>query len=315
MVKEKKDYNKSQLIVSVIVLTYRNFDGLYETLETIFEQDYSSVELLISDDGSEEFPEDEILSWIQKHDTNRIGTRIIKNSLNLGLVAHSNRAAKITHGDLVKFLTPGDGFAYPQALSELVQFAQTHNRVVISPAFVCEGSFQNVCYEFPSARRVNILNKNSPEQLFSVIAATNIICAVGAIYPRAFFNDGGFDTSYRNLDDWPTWLKIYRQGEWLPCMNRPTVFYRIGGMSSKNGTAFDSPALKHDLWRCIETEIMPYRSRLTWISCVISEYRLCTLSEKRTIRSRMLYFPLDFYCWLKKLAKKILIWLKKEPQK
>lgn len=44
--------------ISLIVLTYRFFSGIYNTLDSIFEQDYPSIELIISDDGSPDSDEE-----------------------------------------------------------------------------------------------------------------------------------------------------------------------------------------------------------------------------------------------------------------
>ena len=53
--------------ISIIILSYQKYDGLYRTLDTILSQNYRNIEILISDDGSEQFPESEIMIWAKKH--------------------------------------------------------------------------------------------------------------------------------------------------------------------------------------------------------------------------------------------------------
>lgn len=43
-------------LISISILTYRNYRYLYEALESVFSQDYSNIELIVSDDGSDNFP-------------------------------------------------------------------------------------------------------------------------------------------------------------------------------------------------------------------------------------------------------------------
>ena len=66
-------------LISISILTYRNYRYLYEALESVFSQDYSNIELIVSDDGSDNFPEDEIRTYIQKNKKNNI-----KNKGNQG---------------------------------------------------------------------------------------------------------------------------------------------------------------------------------------------------------------------------------------
>lgn len=291
-------------LVSVVVLTYQDFRYLFDTLETVLAQDYPQMELLISDDGSDAFPERRLTDWLKAHSAKRIPVRVRRNPVNVGLVRHSNRAARETEGQFVKFLSPGDGFVSPESLSVLTAFArQEPEPMVASPALVCSGSFANVRYQFPSARRVGQLRRQSPRRLFSVLSSANIISAVGMLYRREFFEAGGFDPSYRNLDDWPTWLKRYRQDERIPCCPTPTVYYMLGGISSADGTAFDSALLREDLRRCLETEILPYRSRLSWWGRSVAQYQYGRLTGTRSAAGLL---P-EGYFRLKKAVKRLVV--------
>lgn len=52
--------DKKTELVSVIVLTYRKFDLLEENLNSIYMQDYPNIEIIIGDDGSDNFDYDMI---------------------------------------------------------------------------------------------------------------------------------------------------------------------------------------------------------------------------------------------------------------
>lgn len=293
-------------LVSLIILTYRNTDQIEDTLQTILSQDYPSKEIIISDDASETFLNTVEQEQIQLQCNERnIPITFVRNQINLGTVGHSNAVAAKCNGEYIKFLPPGDGFSDEKALSRLVAFALKHDtKIITSPSYVCKGSFQNICYEYPSRRNCNSLINNDPEKLFQKIAAKNFISAIGTIYRRDFFEDGGYDCSYRYLDDWPTWLREYRAGRRIPCMNHPTVYYSIGGISSSGGNAFDSNLLRNDLKICYEKEILPYKNRISLFYRWMIRYYYHLLSRKKTIGFYILYSPFCLLDWMKKKIKK-----------
>ena len=45
-------------LVSIIVLSYKNLEYIKETLDSIIMQNYNNIELIIGDDGTEQFNED-----------------------------------------------------------------------------------------------------------------------------------------------------------------------------------------------------------------------------------------------------------------
>lgn len=299
-------FDQISKLVSVLVLTYQDFSGLFKTLETILEQEYPLIEVIISDDCSDRFPDEEIAEWV-KGAARDISIKIRKNPNNLGIVAHSNCAVKECAGQYIKFLPSGDGFCTKDSLTKLISVAEkTDSLMVISPTLVCGQDFTKIYYQYPSKNDVNKLQTTPPKQLFSDIARRNMISAVGTLYKASFFRKPlkGFDECYRNLDDWPTWLATYREGVKIPCLSDPTVYYSLGGMSSKHGTAFDSPLLHDDLLLCIQKEILPYMDMLSTGTRYVSEYRLAML---RGCKLPIKYFPMSFFVRLKKTVKGWLI--------
>ena len=291
-------------LVSVVILTYQRFDRLRKTLETVAQQNYRNLEVLISDDGSDSFPQSELEQWQQEYHWIRVTLR--RNIANIGTVRHANKAAACCSGEYIKFLPPGDGFQSKDALKTMVVRAQaTRAQILTSPARVYVDKYQNVKYEFPSRYRIRTLRRLPPERLFSVLARTNIISAVGTIFHRSFFEMGGFDETYRYLDDWPTWLSALRGGTRIEVLERPTVYYGLDGVSNRAGTAFDSELLREDLIRCYEQEIFPYQSRLSPITRWVAGYRYEELIGKKTVASTLGYLPIMLYFKLKGQIKRL----------
>ena len=59
-------------LVSVILLSYNSADQLPRALGSVFAQDYPRLEIIVTDDGSEEFSEEEVREYIETHKTPNI---------------------------------------------------------------------------------------------------------------------------------------------------------------------------------------------------------------------------------------------------
>lgn len=266
-------------MVSVVVLTYRRQERLFQTLSTILEQDYPNIELLISDDAGGTQDSQAIAGWLERNAGGRfVRTAIRCNERNLGTVRHANLVAGLCAGKYLHFLPCGDGFCRPNALSVHVRFAeQSQSTVTTSQAIVSDEKFQQKYYLFPSRRRAELFSRKSPEWMFQTLCRNNTICAVATMFSRNFFLNGGFDLAYRYLEDWPAWLRLTREGSAIPCLREATVYYTLSGVSGKNGNAYTSPLLSTDMLLCHEKEIFPYLSQIPSWERPYLRYRYASL--------------------------------------
>jgi glycosyltransferase involved in cell wall biosynthesis len=301
-------------LISVIVPVFCNKQNLEYTLSSILIQDYPEIELIVSDDDSADFEESMVLNILKKYDCSCIKNIIVrKNTRNLGIVKHENILIKIAHGQYIKFISPGDAFTSNNSLTQLFNFAKkTGANIVSSQATVISEPGGKICYNFPSERCIHYLNYLPTEKLFAKICTRNLISAVGALFNKQFLLNCNFDIEYRNLEDWPLWLKVTRNNIRIPCLSYPTVYYSMGGISSKNQNAFKSDVLRIDMIHCYEKEIFAYKNRLSALQkyyCLykfigIKDYNSYSLLKKMVFN--IVYLPLALFesikFWLKKFS-------------
>lgn len=247
----REDEMDSNSDVTVIILTCGEFGGLERTLNSIIGQTYPISSIIVSDDSARgKFP-----PALQRRFPN-IKFRI--NGENVGTVAHMNKAAQGVQSKYIKFLAEGDAFSDPESLKALIVFAEDKDvPAVTSQSMVCDKGLNHRFYPFPGKRAKRL--RWTGEKLFQVLSLSNFISAPGTLFHRSFFTHlGGFDESYHLLEDWPTWLRLARKGYAIPCLDRVTCLYAMGGISSENLDAYHSPKLRQDMVLCYEKEIFPY---------------------------------------------------------
>ena len=298
-------------LISIVVMTYKNQSGIYKTLDTIFNQNYPNIELIISDDASGQQDIKAIREYINKNKKKNISSyRILCNEYNLGTVKHLNKMQQLCNGKYIKFLPCGDGFINPDSLEELFKFISAHNYILAtSKSIVCNSDFSEIYYEFPGKRRTMLINSSDASKLNSILRRNNIISAVGVIFDRIFFERYSFDEKYVYLEDLPLWLKITREGITIPCLDKNVVYYSVGGVSSEDGNAYSSKILRDDMITCYENEIIPYIGKYDFLSryLIMSRYEklkyYSSFSMKDKVWFQIKYLPIERYLWFKYIIK------------
>lgn len=239
-----------QAAVSVIVLTYGNFERLSATLDSICIQHQAIDKIIVSDDGSNcEFSE----LWMKKYP--QVVFR--KNSHNVGTVQHMNITAGLLNSKYIKYLGAGDEFWDQNSLRDMVKFAEKSDSIVCIFQSKVYTPFGEARYCFPGIKGLKL--HTTPHKAFRVLAIKNIVSAVATIFRCDFFTDqNGFDTSYRYLEDWPTWLRLSRENYSLSFKNQIVCKYFLSGVSAQNLDAYHSRILRDDMICCYEKEILPY---------------------------------------------------------
>jgi alpha-1,3-rhamnosyltransferase len=85
---------KEQPLVSVRVITYNSSKTVIETLDSIYNQTYPNIELIISDDCSKDDTVAICREWVNQHKERFARTEILTVPQNTGVSANINRSEK-----------------------------------------------------------------------------------------------------------------------------------------------------------------------------------------------------------------------------
>lgn len=109
-------------LVSVLIPAYNHENYIQETIESIINQTYSNIELIILDDGSKDKTWEKITELKQKCE-NRFVKIHFETKQNEGTCLTLNRLLELSSGEFV-YIIASDDLAKPQAIEKEVKFLQ-----------------------------------------------------------------------------------------------------------------------------------------------------------------------------------------------
>lgn len=116
--------NSNKPLVSFCILTYNQELYIEKALHSAFEQTYTPLEIIISDDFSQDRTRDKIKSIVTKYN----GEHTIKlnfNDQNQGLASNFNKAVNMARGEFI-VIAAGDDISLPNRTAISVNFMQKH---------------------------------------------------------------------------------------------------------------------------------------------------------------------------------------------
>ena len=204
-------------LATIHLLTYNRFDNIYHNLDSIFAQTYGNIEIIIADDGSENFPEKDIRDYIEKKKGNNISNvTILANRVNVGTVKNLNNAISNSNGVVYIPLSQDDLF-FNDSVVELImhRFNDMPYDVLITSRYGVNksGDFQRF---WPHIKARRVIEKMSQKEMFRAYSeslvkdiASGSVMNISADFLKQF---GMFDERYRLWEDGPFFHKCLRLG-------------------------------------------------------------------------------------------------------
>ena len=246
-------------LFSVIVLSYENGRYFADSIGSVLKQEYPEIELIVADDGSTTFDKAWVERFIAENRQDNLRTyTVYQNHQNVGTVRSINNALSMAHGTYIKLLAADDALYDSSSLSQAAQALQNSvDGIIVCHAMGCTPALEDD--ELFRDKYVRKLPQLDAWSQYRAFCTRNRIAAVSVFFRKDFFDSNGFfDEQYRLLEDWPTWLRITRNGKRFEAGNFLGVRYRKNTRSS-TGIVVD---YLRDKERAFEKEIKPYRKEI-----------------------------------------------------
>ncbi len=228
--------------VSVIIPTYNRAATLLNSINSVLQQTYSNIEVLIMDDGSTDNTQELVEGIADER------VRYIRLPQNMGASGARNAGVAYAESEIVAF-EDSDDLWRPDKLEKQMNYWREHPQVSMVYCACClhdkdgEGRFPNEQLEGELEGDIHawLLLRNS------------IGTPAMLMYKDCFLDVGGFDTTLNSLEDWDFVIRFAEQ-YLIGYVDEALldVYHTEGGISSRVGAYYES--------RC--RMIASYRERL-----------------------------------------------------
>lgn len=211
-------------LASVVVISYNSEETIIELLDSIADQSYPDIELIIADDCSTDRTVPLARQWCKGHKDrfNRIAFSISKE--RQGVVYNANRGMGKTRSDYIKLIA-GDDVLLPNCIEDNMQFINEHDYGLVFSMVEVFGDKKAI------SERNALLEKNyqllrDGDQL--EILKTMYLPSPSIFLTKELFSRlGGFDTRFPNWDDAPFYTKMICKNIPFGFLDKETVRYRV----------------------------------------------------------------------------------------
>lgn len=235
-------------LVSVPVITYNSSKTVVETLDSIYNQIYPKLELIVSDDCSTDNTVEVCREWIASHGHRFIRTELLTVEKNTGVSANMNRAEKSCKGEWVKPIA-GDDILFPECIEVYANYVQKNQDSLV--VFSCMKGFGKSESEVEDyMKRVfdySFFTLSIPEQLHRLIFKGNCLPAPTCFYNQvrlASLGIVGYDERIPMVEDYPRWILLLKHGVRFDFVDKTLARYRLSENAISSTSHPSDAALK-----------------------------------------------------------------------
>lgn len=225
-------------LISVAVITYNSSETVIETLESIKQQTYPLLELVVSDDCSNDDTMAKVKEWADLNKKRFHSIRLTERKKNVGVVINCNKGIRKCNGKYVQIIA-GDDLLPACAIEEKYRFAEKNRLQIVITMVKPFGKnkirTQMMKQHYEASYR--LLDENRREQLRKNLSANYIIGPMYSFYRKDFWiKMGGYDQRYPMDEDWPFTIKLLQTDVPLILLEKELYEYRVSSTSLSNST-------------------------------------------------------------------------------
>ncbi len=254
-------------LVSVIIPTYNRSHIINMAIESVLQQTYEKIELIVVDDGSTDDTARKLAVYGEK-------VRVLRQD-NAGPSVARNRGVKVSHGEILAFLD-SDDLWLPTKIKQQVHVLENIENSV--PCCLCNaiirGNPTNKRTSFALAPLQAIYDKGIWLNVTSVLSTRCVFFTQAAAIRRSSFEEiGGFDESLWVMEDHDLALRLSLEGPWA-YIKEPLVIYNKGAFGSLADQTRRNPVQLQQCIKAIHMKILSdnrikYRKTRRNLRCAI----------------------------------------------
>ncbi|MDE6713505.1 MAG: glycosyltransferase [Lachnospiraceae bacterium] len=217
--------------VTIYILVYNNADELPATIESVMKQTYTDAEVILSDDGSQNYNVSILEQYAATLRKKYGQVRININEKNVGTVKHLNRVLKMAEGKYLLSCSSGDIFAKEDTVEKIVKVFEQKGTLLLTTRRM------DVMPEKKKMRPsvlTGILLMYAPGILLDyMIRKKNVLSGCCTFYQKKLFESYGyFDERYHLVEDYPYYVMLLQKKVKFGWSSMVSIHHRMGGVST-----------------------------------------------------------------------------------
>ncbi len=207
-------------LVSVCIPAYNNAAYIKETIDSILNQTYSNLELIICDDNSK----DDTVSVIEKIKDDRI--KLYKNEKNLGMSGNWNNCLGKCKGEFIKLIC-ADDMLTKDCLEKEVGALREHPTAVLAESDTRLFDLNGKTKGFYRRYKTSGLTDGKKIARAGLFVKNYFGAPLANTFRReAFEKTGGFDSWYTYILDYDFWVQLACMGD-VYIIHEPLNYFRV----------------------------------------------------------------------------------------
>lgn len=196
---EMTDNYSPSPIVSIVIPAYNAAEYVCEAINSVLNQSYSNIELIVLDDGST----DNIREVLEKYPK---GSFYYESHPNIGQSATLNKGWNMAKGEILSYLSADDELL-DGAVAISIENLLNHEEILMT---YCD-------YMLMDAKSRDLQRVYAPEFNYEEMVSDIIVQPGPGVFFRkkAFDKIGGWNSSYRQIPDFEYWLRLGLQGDFV----------------------------------------------------------------------------------------------------
>jgi glycosyltransferase involved in cell wall biosynthesis len=305
-------------LFSVILLHYNQQQYIKQSLNSIFEQNYPNIELIIADDCSIGD-----LNWIKEYvDENK--TRNIKNvryqfnEKNVGTVKNVNQAIRKVNGKYAMLFAADDILFNEGVLSYFhigLNKLEDNQYMVAAQCHMMDVHMINDLGLFNNAATtLEMNNLSATEQFMRLASKCTYAMGATAFKTEMFEEKGYFDESFKIIEDWTYYLFLTLSGSKIIYNDFDALKHRAGGVSHYDEDDFPPHVIeyKNDLLISFEKFILPnlflfeFEKKIelyNTYNCMLKDFRTFKVDKSRM--SQFEFIRKNKYFYFRKIIRDV----------
>lgn len=247
-------------LVSVRILTYNSSKFIEETLDSVFHQTYKNIELIVSDDCSQDDTVKIVSEWIERHKGRFAKAVFLTSPVNTGVCANSRRSLEVVSGDWIKGLG-GDDLLTPDAIEKYMLYVQENNCEICAArmGYINDNSQEIVIRHGTTHMNYMDYLSRSYKQQYRLCKQRIIVPGPVLFYSHKVLQTTGLpDGRFGAADEWSFLYKVMKSGFRILGVDDTLVKYRVHeGSLTHLGQQSKSPYYRECNLRFLKEEIMP----------------------------------------------------------